>query len=268
MKIPIVWTIHNLKPHIIFNPGFQARLYQRFADSADGVIHHSRCGMRTVLKSYNFRESTKHAMIRHGYFTKDTECDLSRGAAREKIVLPPEKHIYLYCGAFRRDKNIDILTCAFGEAGADPSHMLVMVGDDREAAAALYPDCNVDSPNILWPGRLSFQELSIYARAADALISAHGDKHLTSAGPHLSQTYLKPLICPSSDYNHEVLGENGFYFEGGTKAPENLRCLLDGITPEILQSTAGSIERQRVEYQWSEIGKKTKVLYEELLHGD
>jgi hypothetical protein len=86
MNIPVVRTMHNLIPHIIFDIGFQTRLYEYYAGLADGVIHHSHCGMRTVLNTYTFRESTKHVMIRHGFFTKGTECDLSQSAASSPWV--------------------------------------------------------------------------------------------------------------------------------------------------------------------------------------
>ncbi len=264
--IPIVWTMHNLRPHLTFNSEFQTKIYEHFAACADGVIHHSHCGMHEVLKTYAFRKDTKHTVLRHGYFNQGTECHLSQEDARQKLGLPTAASIYLFCGAFRKDKNIDMLVQALGDNDPDASNMLVMVGQGKEIASSLYPECNLDYLNILWPGRLPFDELSEYVKAADAFVSAHGDMHLTSASPHLSQSYLKSQISLFSEYNREVLGEAAFYFEKGTDFAESLRNRLASITPLMLQNASHQLEEQRKEYHWDVIGRKTKSFYEDLLN--
>ena len=113
--------------------------------------------------------------------------------------------------------------------------------------------------------KVSFEELSVYVKASDALVTAHGDKHLTSAGPHLSQSYLKPQVCLSSDYNREVLGDSGFYFDMGENAAENLRTRVASITPEMLEDAARKLAERRDEYRWEVIGRETKAFYEEIL---
>ncbi|MBT3272537.1 MAG: glycosyltransferase [Spirochaetales bacterium] len=267
MGTPIVWTMHNLRPHIIFKSEFQTALYELYASNANGVIHHSRCGMDQVLQTYIFSDNTKHAIVRHGYFTAGTESDVSQEAARVRLDLPADSMIYLFCGAFRKDKNIDILVQAMGDRGPKAPYMLVMVGQEQAVAASLYPGHNFDYPNVLWPGRLSFEDLTMYVKAVDSLVFAHGDKHLTSAGPHLSQTYLKPQVCLFSEYNKEVLGDSAFYFQKGDDITGNLRNCLAGITAEMLKNSAKPLEKQREEYHWHSIGAKTKSFYEDLLYG-
>jgi beta-1,4-mannosyltransferase len=264
--IPIVWTMHNLRPHDLFDIEFQTRMYEHFAARANGVIHHSHWGMKTALETYGFSDKAKHAILRHGYFTIGTECHLSQADARQQLGLPMGKSIYLFCGGFRKDKNIDILVQALGDTRPDAANLLVMVGQEQKDAASLHPGCNLDYPNVLWPGRLSFDDLAVYSRAVDAFVSAHGDKHLTSAGPHLSQSYLKPQVCLFSEYTKEVLGDGGFYFENGRDSGESLRNRLEPITPRDLQTASQLIEQQRGEYHWDSIGKKTKSFYEEILN--
>ena len=264
-SIPIVWTMHNLRPHLIFDLEFQTRLYDLFAAHARGVIHHSHCGMKLARRTYEYSVSACHTVIRHGYFTSGTECDLSQYEARKKLNLPVDGVIYLFCGTFRRDKNIDTLVRGIGDNEPDSSRMLVMVGQPREDAASLYPDLDLDYGNIRWPGRLSFEELSIYVRASDAFVSAHGDKHLTSAGPHLSQSYLKSQISLYSDYNNEILGESAFYFEKESDVVESLRRCLSSVTPDMLGRASARLEEQRKEYHWDVIGGNTRSFYEDLL---
>ena len=263
--IYIAWTMHNLRPHHIFDLRFQTKLYEHFAACASGVIHHSHCGMRVARRGYVYAENAMHTVIRHGYFTEGTECDLSQNEARESLGLPRESAIYLFCGAFRKDKSIDVLVRAFRDIKPDAPQTLVMVGQPKEDASSLYPDIDLDHANILWPGRLPFEELSVYVKASDAFVGAHGDRHLTSAGPHLSQSYLKSQICLFSEYTNEVLGDTAFYFEKGNDAVENLKDRLASVTPEMLNRASDRLEQRREEYHWDVIGRNTRSFYEGLL---
>lgn len=264
--VRIVWTVHNLRPHIIFDIDFQSRIYQIFAKHAEGVIHHSHCGKLKVTQAYSFPHAKKHATLRHGYFTQGLNCQLSQGHARLQLGLPQGRRIFLFCGAFRRDKNIDVLVRALGDSRPDAGDCLIMAGQEKEVAAALYPELDFEYPNIIWPGHLSFADLAVYAKAADAFVFAHGDKHLTSGGPHLSQSHLKTQICPYSDYTQEVLGESAFYYDKGDNFRASLRHRLDEVTPVMLHKASERLQEQRSEYHWDVIGRKTKAFYQELLN--
>jgi len=262
-RIPVVWTMHNLEPHRLKFP-FYTELYGLFASHASGVIHHSESGRRRAVSAYSYAGSAKHAVIRHGYFDPGPECPLSRSEARASLGISAEASVYLFCGAFRRDKNLDVLVWAF--AGEDPgSRILLMAGDDRKAAAALHPGLSLDAPNIRWPGHLSRTDLAVHVRAADAFVCVHGDEHLTSAGPHLCQSYGMTQICLESEYTREVLGGNAFYFTREGDIVANLRERLASVSPGELRSASERIIATRNEYRWERIGRQTSALYEEIL---
>jgi hypothetical protein len=61
-NIKIVLTAHDLTPHSK-QPEIYDQIFQAWFGSADGIIHHSRWGMATLLSRYQIPESTKHAII-------------------------------------------------------------------------------------------------------------------------------------------------------------------------------------------------------------
>ena len=66
-SIPVVWTAHNLTPHEK-RPEVYDAIYQLWAETADGVIHHSASGRRAMERRYRFRPDALHAVIPHGHF--------------------------------------------------------------------------------------------------------------------------------------------------------------------------------------------------------
>ena len=87
--VKIVWTQHNLLPHVS-HPEWPA-IYASWADAADGVIHHSEWGMARALEFREFRPNAVHRVIRHGHW----------GALRQPLpewnrtLLAENYHIYL-----------------------------------------------------------------------------------------------------------------------------------------------------------------------------
>jgi glycosyltransferase involved in cell wall biosynthesis len=205
-------------------------------------------------------------VIRHGYFDTGPECPETTGSAREKLGLPQDRLIYVFCGAFRHDKRIDSLVAALGDDSRQVAHHLVMVGDGLARASELHPDARLDFANVHWAGHLTFEELSLVVRAADGFVSAHGDEHLTSAGPHLSQSYRTSQVCLDSAYNREVLGDCAFYFEREPHLVESLRSRIRTVTREMLRDAGLRLGDNLDEYEWSTIARCTADLYKDIHH--
>ncbi len=106
-RVPIVWTAHNLTPHLKA-PELYDAIYQLRATAVDAVIHHSRSGEGAMRRRYRFPGTTRHEVIAHGHFG-----DLYEGVERmtkaeleAQLGLSPAKIRIGIFGAPRQEKKV------------------------------------------------------------------------------------------------------------------------------------------------------------------
>ena len=90
--VPVVWTAHNLTPHDRNEAAFDP-IYQRWADTAAGVIHHSAWGRDRMLARYHFRPDCRHEVIPHGHFGAlwPSATTMTRAEAESRLGLAPTR---------------------------------------------------------------------------------------------------------------------------------------------------------------------------------
>ena len=135
--IPIVWTSHNLTPHVK-DPALFDPIYSMWARSVSAVIHHSHWGESKMRARYQFGANTEHVMIPHGHFRhlwNDLE-GLDRRAVEEEFGFAPcsirigilgaprvEKRVVDFMLGFvactRRDLQLAVWSLAPGECAPD-----------------------------------------------------------------------------------------------------------------------------------------------------
>ena len=105
--IPVVWTAHNLTPHEK-RPDVYDPIYQRWAETADAVIHHSVWGRDRMLARYRFRPDCRHEVIEHGHFGDRWReaATLTRAEAEQRLGLEPAAIRIGLVGAPRADKRV------------------------------------------------------------------------------------------------------------------------------------------------------------------
>ena len=175
--------------------------------------------------------------------------------------------VYLWFGGIRRAKKLEVLIDAIGRR-ADRRELLLLAGHGVEEYVREIRSLAREVNNIRLltvEGTIPPEDLLVYARACDLFVFCHGDDHLTSGGPHLSQAYLRPQVVVSAPYMRETLGEGGIYIEQGADEVENLMRTLDRVTPEMLEEKTRIIEIGRADYAWDRIGQATADFYAQLL---
>ncbi len=263
--IRLVWSMHNLAPHERINPQTEEAVYSVFAAMVDGTMHHSHCGKVRALATYPY--SGAHAVIRHGCDQNPIGWDLTRAAARRELDIPDEKRVYLTLGGVRRAKRLETLIEAMRRRNND-RELLILTAHGQDEYTEHIRSLAQAAPNIralIVNRAITEVELGTFAAACDAFVFTHGDVHLTSGGPHLSQTYLRPQVTMDAPYAREVLGEGGFYFDRDGDQVENLSRALDSISPELLEAKTRILAGERVEYTWEKSGQDLARFYRELL---
>jgi len=262
-NIKLVWTMHNLLPHDTKSIPFDKELYQLFADSADGCIHHSQCGLKEAIKTYQYVPETEHIVIKHGCHINKVKLEVSRFEARQELGLSSDANIYVTVGAIRPYKKIELLIETL--VRRDGNEILLIAGgvSDKEYAQQLI-DMEGVSKHVKFLNYVESSDMPKVIRASDYLVVAHGQSELTSAAPHFSQQYLIPLICPDAPYYREVLGGSALYYESDNSSNGFNDCLEKSGNADT-RAMIKSLETNRHDYAWKKAGEETRFFYTKLL---
>jgi glycosyltransferase involved in cell wall biosynthesis len=258
--IPVVWTAHNLTPHDR-RPDVYDPIYQRWAETVDGVIHHTEWGRARMLARYRFGPDCRHETIPHGHFGDlwPDVASTTRAEAEARLGLPPAAVRIGLVGAPRADKRVDeflagVVACdrddiqvvcwslAFGQAAPD---------DPRVAIAEQYRHAD----DATYATRLA---------ACDAIalpFDPDGDMLATGTVADAIGVGL-PALVSDWPFVHEMLGDAGITV--GHTAPE-IAAALDVLTPARLATARAAMAALRPRYDWQPIADRTFDLFERVV---
>ncbi len=255
--VPVVWTAHNLTPHER-RPEVYDAIYQRWADTADAVIHHTAWGRDRMLARYRFRPDCEHAVIPHGHFGEmwSEATTMSRADAETALGLPAAPIRIGLIGAPREDKLVVEFLEAFAACSRDDVQVVcwslafaeTAPSDARIAAAEQYR--GVDP--------------AVYARrlaACDALalpFDPDGDMLATGTIADAIGVGIPPLVSDWS-FLTEMVGDAGIRM-GHTVT--SMQAALETITTEDLARSRTAVTALRPRYEWSRIAESTFALLE------
>lgn len=191
----IVWTVHNAISHEK-TPCYNKVLFKMLARFSDVI--HVMC-KDTVAIAHLENVADKVKLIPHGdYYESYPNSDMDVYAY---LGIEKSKKIFLFSGAIRPYKNIEILVRAFRKAFADNvcSPMLLVCGkvesDDYEKKirAEIGSAANIK----FCPGFISDESLAAYLHAASVLVAPYSYRSSLNSGTlPLAFSYGKTLICP------------------------------------------------------------------------
>ena len=258
----LVWTVHNLEPHVRRNTMAQRRLVETLGALAHRVTAHGLFAL-SVLAARGVAEG-KLALVPHGNYVGVYGAPASQEAARSELGLDPEARIALMFGRLEAYKGIDRLLSAFRELDA-PGLIVAIVGKAvfpvGEHLASLPPG---HRERVLFhPGFLAPERLALWLAAADAAVLPY-EEITTSGATMLALSYGRPVIVPSLAGIEEVVteGREALMFRRGETASlaEALGrfAALDRATLEAMGAMA--MARARM-FPWAISGVMMSGLY-------
>lgn len=260
----LFWTMHNLLPHDRSREALWRKVYQAFAAECDVCCHHSVWGREVVLRSYTFPHQ-RHELLRHGYVDPAATASIERSAARDRLGIPPTAHVFVSFGGLRPDKRSLELVRVFRDRDPDKDFLLFGGLSNLVYAREVIEEAKSVPNVIIREGWLSDEMVSHYVHAGDTFLYLHGENHLTSGAPHLSQTHLLPQITFDYPYAREVLGTALTPILGNRNPETALHQILDDFDPEQMRGQREVIEQSRHPWNWREIASETRIAYERAL---
>ena len=252
--VPVVWTQHNLAPHTAPDHG---DLYRPWAETAAGVIHHSRWGEAAVRARYDFAPSAVHRVVPHGHWgpLMTPRAQVDRAAAEAELGLTPAGLRIGLVGAPRPGKDTQLLIDGVHAATQDDVQLLVLSGDgedDRgDPRITVLPYDEV--PRDVYDRRLA--TIDVLA------LPLEGGTYLTTGQVADAVGAGLPALVSGWPYLAEVLGDAAIPY-GRTAA--DLAATIDGLDEPTLVRAAAAAVARRPALDWAALAEDTFALLDEV----
>ncbi len=127
LRIPIVWTVHNLKPHEQKRPQAARWFYWLFPKACAGLVFLSDVTRQAALAADPRLARLPTCVIPHGHYRPVFPTPPNPEAARARLGLAEHEDCLLYFGMIRPYKNVPALIRHF-VAAALPNTRLIVAG--------------------------------------------------------------------------------------------------------------------------------------------
>lgn len=258
--VPVVWTAHNLTPHDRNEAAFDP-IYQRWAETAAGVIHHSAWGRDRMLARYRFGPDCRHEVIPHGHFGAlwPTVATTTRAEAEARLGLPPTGIRIGLVGAPRTDKHVGEFLQAVTQCTRDDIQVVcwsLAWGEDVP-----------DDPRIVIAEQYRHADERTYSTrlaACDAIafpFDPAGDMLATGTVADAIGVGI-PALVSDWPYLTETLGAAGRRI-GHTAA--EITPALDALTRADLDAARDAMHALRPTFDWAPLAERTFDLFERVV---
>lgn len=268
-RFPLVWTVHNLVGHDAPNAEDFRRMTQLLVDHCRGIIVMSEAARKLVLETYRISERTKVAVIPHGHYIDTYPNTVTRDEARREFSLTGGGRMVLFLGSIQPYKGVEDLIEAFARL-ARPGDLLVLAGQSRDAAYAerlRQSAARLSPPGAgirVVPTAVASDKLQLYYNAADVVALPFRDI-LNSGSALLAQGFARCVVAPAIGSLPETLYQDGFFGYDPARPSALGEALDDALARgDLIERGSRARDFVRVRYDWGNIGRMAKELYEQL----
>jgi|GEM_PF-1584554 len=202
----IVHTIHNIKPHVPENSGFEERIFKLIISYSDILVHHCNGSVNTLKTVYTESAGKFNIVCPHGDYLLDYS-SIARDEARRKLGIPQNKFVLLNFGNQLKYKNENFIESVFNKLPLKNKYLLT-AGNNRSGGYSkglhLYNSIKRTIRMKLTYNNRKYhykvvtpEELPVFINAADIFFLAHSGNNLNSGILPLAATYSKPVIFPN-----------------------------------------------------------------------
>jgi hypothetical protein len=229
MRVRLVWTQHNLVPHV---DGDFEPVYQAIAERADLVLHHSRWGMDRARRHYRYDEACLHRVVPHGHFGHlvGELPPTDRAATEAALGLSPCRIRLGVVGAPRRDKHTVAFAEAFARSAAPDVQLLVLSLADSDS---LPEDDRITGLPYEFVDREEYDRRLATIDAVVLPFDEDGTMLTTGVVGDVVGSSL-PAISSRWPYTVEVLGDAAIEYSTLDEVPD----LVDALTVDRLARAA------------------------------
>ena len=206
----LIWTIHNLKPHINKRFLFYDISLLLLVKLIDGYIVMSKNSRKEAIEKYPTLRNKKYLQIYHPIYN-NYKNNISRMEARKKFGLNEDDKVILYIGTIRPYKNVIKLIKEFNIIRRKNYKLIIAGRCQSDYLRNEIESLSHKNPNIILNlNYINNNDLQYYFKSAEVAIFPFSEIH-NSASVMLSLTFSTPVICPAQGSLielSEILGRN------------------------------------------------------------
>jgi len=236
----------------------------------DRIITHNEFSKLEIL-DLNVSLSSRTSIVPHGNYTPFINIQYDKEKSREQLGISNNSKVLLFFGMIKKEKGLEILLSALnGVIKENPDVLLLIAGKPWENDFAAYQkiiDQNNLSEYILLHSKFIQQEDVEHYYCVSDLVVLPYKKIYQSGVLMMTLSYKRPALVSDLPPFKEIISdnENGFLFK--TENVSDLTAKLNSILEnEELMEQVGATGNELIntKYDWCEIGRLTKQVYQSL----
>jgi len=204
--VRILWTAHNLYPHVRNKIAVLDWLGRKILVSLSyRIFAHGKFAALTFAQEFPGVHG-KLVIIPHGNWIGFYKDECSRATARARLKIPADQFVFLFVGICKEYKNLEYLVRCF-QNGPFAKATLWIVGQFQEAQYYARVKAQVErQPQRihLEDRRVGNDELQYYLLACNVVVLAY-TSILTSGAAMLAISFGRPVIAPRLGHLQDVI---------------------------------------------------------------
>lgn len=257
IKIPIVWTIHDIFPHSSQNPSRMQIFARKYLLKNVAVVLLNCKGIESLIQQ-SLGVPKKVVVSPLGDYKDFYQSTLSRLDARKYLNIKENELMFLFFGTQRPHRNALSLIDAFKELGNNNACLWIAGNTDIKLRQTIEKKCWGAWNIHLYLNLVTNDQLDCLLKATDFVVMP-GKNYLTSGVVVLALSYGKPVITPNYGCATNMVQNAGILYDEADDSKSLLNAIKDAIKQkEILTSLA---EKQMNSWSWTDTAKKIKQAY-------
>ncbi|MCT1391447.1 glycosyltransferase [Peribacillus frigoritolerans] len=256
-NVRVVWTFHNLYPHNYKFKHLEKWVRRKILRSCSVVTVAAESIKESLIKEFGIDEGKVH-LVHHGHYKgKYPQQNIDY---RKKYNISNDKFIYLFVGAIKPYKGVDLLVEEFLKLEQENVH-LIIAGKVYNGMEGIIEDLR-GIQNITFDLRfIPDEEIVDLIESSDIVVLPY--KNITTSGTAILACSLhKPIICPETPFMMEYFNEHIAYLYNNQSSTGFLMTMKKAFRDKdnYINNTSYFVEFTN-KLEWDLIGKKMKSLY-------
>jgi D-inositol-3-phosphate glycosyltransferase len=264
----VVLTVHDVSS--FSNSSNSLTIGKLIYKLTDRIITHNEFSKSAII-NVNANLSSCISIVPHGNYTPFINIQYDKEKSREQLGIPNNRRILLFFGMIKKVKGLEILLSALkGVIKHNPNILLVIAGKPWENDFSTYQkiidENNLSKYILLHTKFIPQKDVEHYFCASDLVVLPY-KKIYQSGVLMMTLSFGLPALVSDLPPLKEIISdnENGFLFktENVSDLTTKLNSILsdEGLMEEV--KTKGT-ELVNTKYDWCEIGRQTKHVYQSL----
>ncbi|MEC8010750.1 MAG: glycosyltransferase family 4 protein [Pseudomonadota bacterium] len=254
----LVWTLHNLKPHVIRYPVLSGLFWWIYKRMVDGVLSLSQANLKIAQDAIPEIKHLPAGVSYHGLFECETRT-IDQVDARQRLGLPVDGQIVLCLGQIKAYKGYEHLVKLAQDAKSSnmPLHIVIAGKSDEPDYIEELKQQTLGLNFDIHLGFVSDEDLPYYYKAADISVIPF-NAIFNSGSALMSVSQETPVLIPHTDNFEEYAG----ILRGGL-------VTYTDLTPELvcqtIENSQFKLSNISPDVQWLVVAQETVKLYRGLL---